>query len=105
MKISDYRLSLALLLCCSLAFVAFSFPPPAQGQAEACRTATGPPTEDPLGRGTPYGTVIGFLQAANKGEYKAGRQLPGGQAVRQEKSRARARSPGGPEPRPEHRRG
>jgi len=73
MKISDYRLSLALLLCCSLAFVAFSFMPSgarAQGEALAKPGDMAPPTEDPLGRGTPYGTVIGFLQAANKGDDK-----------------------------------
>jgi MscS family membrane protein len=72
MKISGYRCSVVLLLCCTLTLAAFSFPvvgAPAPASAPDAKPAE-PPPEDPLGRSTPYGTVIGFLQAANKGDYE-----------------------------------
>jgi len=71
MNISGYRGSLVLLLGCSLAFVAFPFAPAgARIQAETATNPAEPAPEDPLGRDTPYGAMIGFLQAANKGDYK-----------------------------------
>jgi MscS family membrane protein len=80
MKISGYRCSVVRLLCCTLTLVAFAFPAvgaPARPEAK-------PLPEDPLGRSTPYGTVIGFLQAANKGDYElASKYLEGKQSKRQ----------------------
>ena len=101
MKVSGHRRSIVLLLCCALMLAAFSFPAVAQKPA----AEPTPLPEDPLGRSTPYGAVIGFLQAANKGEYEACRQISGGQAVRPEKSGARAQSACGPEPGHKNRRG
>jgi MscS family membrane protein len=67
MKIAGYRCSILLLLCCTLA----SF---AAGAKVAVSAATAKPAEplveDPLGRSTPYGTVIGFLRAADKDDYE-----------------------------------
>ena len=86
MKISGYRCSIVRLLCCTLTLVAFSFPavaqkPPAEPQ---------PLPEDPLGRSTPYGAVIGFLHAANKADYElAASYLEGKQSAR-EKQNSRA---------------
>ena len=77
-KISGYRRSAVLLLCCTLTFVA-SFP----AMAQKAPAETKPLPEDPLGRSTPYGTVIGFLQAANKADYeRASSYLEGKQSVR-----------------------
>jgi MscS family membrane protein len=46
--------------------------------------------EDPLGRSTPYGAVIGFLQAANKADYElASRYLEGKQSARRKAELAR----------------
>jgi MscS family membrane protein len=87
MKISGYRCSVVLLLCCTLTFVAFSFsavgaPAPAAPQ---------PLPEDSLGRSTPYGTVIGFLQAANKTEYEvAANYLEGKQSAKRKAELARS---------------
>jgi MscS family membrane protein len=89
MKLSGYRPSVVLLLCCILTFVAFSLP--AVGAAPAAKPGeTQPLPEDPLGRGTPYGTVIGFLQAANKGDYElASNYLEGKQSARRKAELAR----------------
>ncbi|HWV90312.1 MAG TPA: hypothetical protein VNZ59_09525, partial [Burkholderiales bacterium] len=73
-----YRRSVALLLCI-LTLVAFSFPAGAQKAPAEAK----PAPEDPLGRSTPYGAVIGFLQAANKADYElASRYLEGKQSAR-----------------------
>jgi MscS family membrane protein len=88
---SRYRRSAVLLLCCILAFAAF----PVAGQ-EASAPATGgqpakPVAEDPLGRSTPYGAVIGFLQAANKADYQlASNFLEGKQSARRKEELARS---------------
>jgi len=88
MKISGYRRSVVLLLCCTLTFVAFSFPAVAQ---KAPAAEPKPLPEDPLGRSTPYGAVIGFVQAANKGEYElAARFLEGKQSARRKEELARS---------------
>ena len=83
---SGYRCSLVLLLCCILTFVAFSFPAVAQ-------KAPGEPKplpQDPLGRSTPYGAVIGFLQAANKADYEiASNYLEGKQSAKRKAELAR----------------
>jgi len=87
MKISGYRRSAVPLLCCILTFVAFSFP--AVGAPAPAEPKPSP--EDPLGRSTPYGTVIGFLQAANKTEYEvAANYLEGKQSARRKAELARS---------------
>ena len=93
MKISGYRSSVVLLLCCTLTFVAFSFPAAAQGRvAPAAKPAEPKPLpEDPLGRSTPYGAVIGFLQAANKTDYElASNFLEGKQSAKRKAELARS---------------
>jgi MscS family membrane protein len=83
MKISGYRF---LLLCSTLTFVAFSFP-----AVSAPAKPAEPLPEDPLGRSTPYGTVIGFLQAANKTEYEvAANYLEGKQSAKRKAELARS---------------
>jgi len=94
MKISGFRCSVVLLLCCILTFVAFSFPAvgaKAPASAPAAKPAEPRPLpEDPLGRSTPYGAVIGFLQAANKADYElASKFLEGKQSERRRAELAR----------------
>ena len=87
MKISGYRCSVVLLLCCTLTFVAFSFPAVAQ---KAPASEPKPLPQDPLGRSTPYGAVIGFLQAANKADYElASNYLEGKQSAKSKAELAR----------------
>jgi MscS family membrane protein len=83
MKISGQRCSAVLLLLC------LSFP---LGAAPAAKPAEPKPSpEDPLGRSTPYGTVMGFLQAANKGDYElASNYLEGKQSARRKAELARS---------------
>ncbi len=93
MKISGYRCSVVLLLCCTLTFVAFSFPAVGEDAAASAPAAkpAKPLPEDPLGRSTPYGTVIGFLQAANKADYElASKYLEGKQSARRKAELARS---------------
>src|SRR4051812_33606223 len=74
------RSAVVLLLSCSLAFFAVSFPSVGAPPSVAKAAEPKPLLEDPLGRSTPYGAVIGFLQAANKGDYElASRYLEGKQ--------------------------
>jgi len=81
-----YRRSVALLLC-TLTLVAFSFPAGAQKAPAEAK----PAPEDPLGRSTPYGAVIGFLQAANKADYElASSYLEGKQSARRKADLARS---------------
>ena len=88
MKISGCRSSVVLLLCCTLTIVAFSFPAVAQ---KAPASEPKPLPEDPLGRSTPYGAVIGFLQAANKADYEtASNYLEGKQSARRKAELARS---------------
>jgi MscS family membrane protein len=92
MKIPGHRGSVVLLLCCTLTFVAFSFP--AVGEEAPASGAAAKPAkplpEDPLGRSTPYGTVIGFLQAANKADYElAANYLESKQSARRKAELAR----------------
>ncbi len=94
MKIPAHRCSVVLLLCCALTFLAFSFPAvgaKASASAPAAKAAEPQPLpEDPLGRGTPYGTVIGFLQAANKTDYQvAANYLEGKQSAKRKAELAR----------------
>ena len=94
MKIVGHRCSIVLLLCCTLTFVAYSFPAvgaklPASAPADK---PAEPQTlsEDPLGRSTPYGTVIGFLLAANKADYElASNYLEGNQPAKRKVELAR----------------
>jgi MscS family membrane protein len=87
MKLFGYRCSVFLLLCCTLTFVAFSLP--AVGAVPAAKPGETLP-EDPLGRSTPYGTVIGFLQAVNKADYElASNYLEGKQSARRKAELAR----------------
>jgi len=94
MRIIGHRCSIAVLLCCTLAFVAFSFPAVgAKGPASAPAGKPAEPqtlSEDPLGRSTPYGTVIGFLLAANKADYElASNYLEGKQPAKRKAELAR----------------
>ena len=85
-KISGYRRSVVLLLGCTLMLVAISFPALAQKAPAEAK----PLPEDPLGRSTPYGAVIGFLQAANKADYeRAANYLEGKQSARRKAELAR----------------
>ena len=87
MVLPGYRRSLARLLCCALALAAFSFP--AVGQKPPAEPR--PLPEDPLGRSTPYGAVIGFLQAANKADYElASSYLEGKQSAKRKAELARS---------------
>jgi MscS family membrane protein len=49
-------------------------PPAAQNEHVAHPEAEAEKPSDPLGRSTPHGTVIGFLQSAQKGNYKEAAQ-------------------------------
>jgi MscS family membrane protein len=87
MNISAIRRSV-LLLCCTLALVGFAIPAVAQKPPAA---EPKPLPEDPLGRGTPYGAVIGFLQVANKADYEhAASYLEGKQSAKRKAELARS---------------
>jgi MscS family membrane protein len=70
--------SSVLLLCCTLAFLTFPFPEgtiAAPLPASVSKPADKPAepqavSEDALGRSTPFGTVMGFLVAAEKEDYQ-----------------------------------
>jgi len=94
MKVPAYRCAVVLLLCCTLTLVAFPFPAfgaDAPASAPAAKPAESKPLpEDPLGRSTPFGAVIEFLQAANKGDYElAAKFLEGKQSTRSKAELAR----------------
>src|SRR5690349_17472910 len=87
-----------LILWCALALIASSVAIAASkpstkdsSSAPASTPANSkPPSEDPLGRSTPYGTVIGFLRSADKGEYeRAALYLDGKQPARKKEQLAR----------------
>ena len=83
MKIAGHRCSILLLLCCTLAFIALSFPARTCAKtplsASAAKAAEPQPLpEDSLGRSTPYGTVVGFLLAVDKGDYEPASNYLGG---------------------------
>lgn len=84
----------ALLLCCTLAFLAFSSAAPAAvapaAAPEPKPAAQQPVPHDPLARTTPYSTVIGFLRAADKSDYElASRYLEGNQSAKKKEELAR----------------
>jgi len=84
----------ALLLCCTLAFLAFSsaaLAAVAPAAAPAAKPATEPPVPaDPLSRTTPYSTVIAFLRAVDRGNYElASRYLEGKQPAKKKEELAR----------------
>jgi MscS family membrane protein len=98
MKIAGQRCSIVLLLCCTLAFISYSFPArtfaagaKAPVSAPAAKPAQPQPLpEDPLGRSTPYGTVTGFLRAAAKDDYElASNYLEGKQSDKRKAELAR----------------
>ena len=88
---------MAALLCCACVCIAVAFPARtwAAGASAPASTAAQKPAEsqpppDPFGRSTPYGTVIGFLRAAESGDYKAAsRYLEGKQSAEEKEQRAR----------------
>jgi MscS family membrane protein len=89
MKFSGYRCSILLLLCCALTAFAASAKTPLP--AAAAKPAEPQPTlEDPLGRSTPYGTVVNFLLAVDKGDYEvASSYLEGMQSAKRKADLAR----------------
>ena len=80
MRLRSRRFSAHLILCGFLACVSLAFPAsvlPAAAAPAAGKPAPAQP-EDALGRSTPYGTVSGFIVAADKGDYRlAGNYLQG----------------------------
>ena len=66
-----------LLLCCMLTLATGALPPQTFAAAATDAPAKKPPETalpDPLGRSTPYGTVFGFLRAAEKEDYAVAAQ-------------------------------
>ena len=90
MKIAGRRCSIILLLlCCALASFAASAKVPASAPA-AKPAEPQPALEDPLGRSAPYGTVVGFLLAVDKGDYEAASNyLEGTQSAKRKAELAR----------------
>ena len=87
MKIAGHRHSLVLLLCCGLAFLASNFPAQTFAAAVSVPASKAPApqavVEDPLGRSTPYGTVIGFIRAVDRNDYQvAANYLEGKQTAK-----------------------
>jgi MscS family membrane protein len=98
MKIAGCRCSILLLLCCTLAFITSSFPArtfAASAKAPVSASAAKPAEPepllvDPLGRSTPYGTVMGFLRAVDKVDYElASNYLEGKQSPKRKAELAR----------------
>ena len=95
MKIAGHRCSILLLLCCTLAFITSSFSArtfaaTAKAPVSAKPAEPQPLLEDPLGRSTPYGTVIGFLRAVDKVDYElASNYLEGKQSAQRKADLAR----------------
>ena len=74
-EIGASRCAVAFALCCILACLAAIFSSQAPAAESSAPPSAPKPTETPakpdhLGRSTPYGTVIGFLRAADKDEYQ-----------------------------------
>lgn len=96
MKISRYRYPRFLLFCISFALITLNFPgaafaasAPASG-AGTKPYAPQPAAVDPLGRSTPYGTVIGFIRAVDKNDYElAANYLEGTQSAKAKQLLAR----------------
>src|SRR4051794_30749390 len=71
-----------LFLCLLLASTWAAAPKESSSGAAAKAAETKPVADDPLGRSTPYGAVMGFLRAADKNEYElAARYLEGRQSA------------------------
>jgi MscS family membrane protein len=93
-----HHFSIFLLLCCTLACLTFACPARTLS-ASAPASVSGPvskPAEpqavsdDPLGRSTPYGTVIGFIRATEREEYqRAPNYLESKQSAKEKKELAR----------------
>jgi len=103
MNIGAHRLPV-LLACCAVALIYLALPastlaadakkaPAATPAAKPAELPLPPPplpSADPLGRSTPYGTVIGFLRAADKGDYElAANFLDGKQSAKEKEKLAR----------------
>ena len=73
MRWCDRRLASACLVVVLGVGAAQAQPAP-KPPAAAAEAAPAPPADDPLGRHTPRGTVLGFLAAARKGEDEIARQ-------------------------------
>lgn len=78
MKMVRYLGSIFLFFCCAFAFFPFLSPdnPLAAPLPFPALAPTGKPaepqvaSEDPLGRSTPYGTVLGFIRATEREDYQ-----------------------------------
>jgi MscS family membrane protein len=67
------RVALAILFLAGL--TASAFPAEKPGLLPGAKEAPGPATtDDPLGRSTPKGTVLGFIKSAGQGEYETALQ-------------------------------
>lgn len=98
MKMGRHRFSTFLPLCCTLAFFPF-LSPTGTFAAPAPASVSGPASnpaepqalsEDPLGRSTPYGTVLGFIRAAEREEYqRASNYLESKQSAKKKEELAR----------------
>jgi len=98
MKIGRQCSSIILLLCCTLAFLTFPFPArtfAAPVPASVSKPVNKPAesqavSEDPLGRSTPYGTVMGFILATERKDYqRASQYLESAQSTKKKEELAR----------------
>jgi len=96
MKTHGHRFSVLLFLCSTLALFPFLSPekpwaaPPPSVSGPASKPAEPQAvSEDPLGRSTPYGTVLGFIRAAEREDYqRASRYLEGRQSAKKKEELA-----------------
>jgi MscS family membrane protein len=98
MKIGRQRSLAVLLLCCALVFLTFPFPEltfAAPASASVSKLVNKPAetqalSEDSLGRSTPYGTVMGFISAAERKDYqRASQYLESAQSTKKKEELAR----------------
>lgn len=89
-KARGLRWALAFLFC-SIAASAWAAAPKDSAPASTGKAAeTKSVADDPLGRSTPYGSVMGFLRVADKNEYElAARYLEGRQSPQKKAELAR----------------
>ena len=97
MMIRRHRFANILFLCCALAFLAvflsartFAVDAPAAVSGSHGKPAEPQTASDTLGRDTPHGTVIGFIQMAERGQFKlAANYLEGRESAKKKEELAR----------------